>query len=660
MKLLQVMSILTAAALLWGQSESALERAIRKETLEGDLKGAIESYKKLAQDKNRTVAAKALVHLGECYEKMGDSEARKAYEQVVRDFGDQRDAAAAAHLRLSALGRPGGGAGLSLRMVEGDSKNYLAGASPDGRYLLEASSEGLFRRDLASGQKQMIFKGPVGTAIISSDSSRIALTVRRPSMPEIWTVARDGGQQRKVWQGESGQVAHGAGWMPDGKRIVVQVQQGRTLSRLLMLSTEDGSATKIWEAPVAAYGPLSPDGAWVAVDTVSSNPKKEVLSLISTADPRETPILEEFGSIDSQQWTPDGKGLVFLSDRRTGKSQDLWYLPISGGKGQGRPELIQSDLDEASLAPITRDGTLYYEDSAVMREVLIAEIDPAAGKAIGAPKALAGQTESLSGQPIYSPDGRWILYRRGRESSVHVLRDVQSGEEKVLKTGFIGPAEATWFPDSRSILVNSRRPNEAAGFYRTDAATGSATLLKQGVFGAAFAISPDGKTVYYSRYSPNENQTRVMAWDTGSGSEREVMSGQGYPDVSTHWIGIALSPDGSHLATRRTEGQDSVIDIRPAMGGEKREVYRVHAPQALHELQWARDGRHLIFTVIEGERESLWRIPVSGGGPQEMGISARAMGKVVVSPDGRHIAFVAVQGGSRIMALDHFLQPEKH
>ena len=61
MKLLSMMVLLGAAGLVFAQAEETLQRAIRKETIEGDLKAAIQSYKKLAQDKDRAVAAKALV-----------------------------------------------------------------------------------------------------------------------------------------------------------------------------------------------------------------------------------------------------------------------------------------------------------------------------------------------------------------------------------------------------------------------------------------------------------------------------------------------------------------------------------------------------------------------------------------------------------------------
>jgi hypothetical protein len=52
-----------------GRQEVALQDAIRMETVEGNPKGAIEAYKKLAKGGDRAVAAKALVRMGQCYEK---------------------------------------------------------------------------------------------------------------------------------------------------------------------------------------------------------------------------------------------------------------------------------------------------------------------------------------------------------------------------------------------------------------------------------------------------------------------------------------------------------------------------------------------------------------------------------------------------------------
>src|SRR5436853_7348970 len=87
-------------------AQAALKAAIDKEMLDGDLKSAIALYEKTAREfkNDRATVAKALLRIGQCYEKLGAAESRKAYERVVREFSDQGEQAAVAKGRLSALG----------------------------------------------------------------------------------------------------------------------------------------------------------------------------------------------------------------------------------------------------------------------------------------------------------------------------------------------------------------------------------------------------------------------------------------------------------------------------------------------------------------------------------------------------------------------------
>ena len=73
------------------RAEVALQAAIKIETIDGDLKAAIEQYKRIAAlpGASRATVATALLRMGQCYEKLGNAEARTAYERVVREFGDQ-------------------------------------------------------------------------------------------------------------------------------------------------------------------------------------------------------------------------------------------------------------------------------------------------------------------------------------------------------------------------------------------------------------------------------------------------------------------------------------------------------------------------------------------------------------------------------------------
>ena len=69
------------------------QQALVKERADGDLRGAIEIYERIAQEfaADRTLAAKALVQLGQCYEKLGSTEAERAYRRVVQEYADQDD-----------------------------------------------------------------------------------------------------------------------------------------------------------------------------------------------------------------------------------------------------------------------------------------------------------------------------------------------------------------------------------------------------------------------------------------------------------------------------------------------------------------------------------------------------------------------------------------
>src|SRR5262245_4815865 len=74
------------------QAEAQLQNAWNKAFVDGDVKAAIEMYRKVADGANQAAAAKALVEMGRLYEKQGNAEAQKAYERVVRQFATQTQA----------------------------------------------------------------------------------------------------------------------------------------------------------------------------------------------------------------------------------------------------------------------------------------------------------------------------------------------------------------------------------------------------------------------------------------------------------------------------------------------------------------------------------------------------------------------------------------
>ena len=162
--------------------------AERKEQVDGDLKGAIEQYRQIVAQSgaNRTIAAKSLLRMAECYRKQGDVEARKIYERLLREYPDQRETATLAQARLGSATVANRGASVSLRKVwTGD---VLGTVSPDGRYLsyTDWTSGNLAVHDFTTGADRTLTGNGPGVwpasgefaeeSAISRDGSQVAFT----------------------------------------------------------------------------------------------------------------------------------------------------------------------------------------------------------------------------------------------------------------------------------------------------------------------------------------------------------------------------------------------------------------------------------------------------------------------------------------------------
>ena len=84
-------------------ADVALQAAIRKEVVDGDLQAAIEQYGAIAKGTNHAAAAQALLRMGRCYERLGNAKASETYERVLKQFADQKEAAQEARDRLAVL-----------------------------------------------------------------------------------------------------------------------------------------------------------------------------------------------------------------------------------------------------------------------------------------------------------------------------------------------------------------------------------------------------------------------------------------------------------------------------------------------------------------------------------------------------------------------------
>jgi Tol biopolymer transport system component len=312
-------------------SEVQYQRAVQLETIEGNLNAAIDLYKQVINNNghNRALAAKALLRLGGCYEKLGQEEARKTYQQLIRDYPDQQGEVKLAYSRLAAL-TPGTAkdSGIVTRQVwSGPEVGFSGRPSPDGRYLSFSDSTGnLAIRELATGE----------TRRLTTDAS-------------LWTA--------EGW----------AGWSlfsPDGRRLVYEWGQWDSWLRL---SSLDGSETRVllpakrdwWLVPCD----WSSDGRYILIHYYSAGkrePSQIAVIAVTDGSLRVVKTLDPGQPVNGRNmwFSPDGRYIVF--DVLPSGAQNNRDLAVVSVDGKLEYSLVKDPADDYVLGWSTVSRRFLY------------------------------------------------------------------------------------------------------------------------------------------------------------------------------------------------------------------------------------------------------------------------------------------------------------
>jgi Tol biopolymer transport system component len=652
--------------------EARMGAAQHQQEVEGNFEAAIAGYKKVIAEagRNRALAAGALVRMGQCYEKLGDTqaqEARKAYERVVRDYADQAEIVAQARVRLAALGGPGGAGGLVARRVLTDASGVGEVLTADGKYIrgIDWDTGDVVQFEVASGQRRRITnRGPwseteraLGDQAFSRDGKQIAYNSYTKDPGYQLRIRNLDGSGLRTLYGEKGSYVRPLDWSPDagsilagrGKPPVLPGQ--RPVIELTLISTADGSVRVLWSnASPWVRASFSPDGRFVAFSSVREGSPPHGDVFLMTADGRNEVVVAGHPAEDELMgWTPDGRSLLFRSDRSG--TWDIWTVHITGGKQQGEPELLKKDFGYkefgyySGILGFAPDGSLYYKTGTSLGGLYNGAVDLETGKVLEPPAPVTTRYTGPPSQPTWSPDGRNLLYisRRGSivpGNNILTIRSAATGEERFLSPRLRYVDQISWAPDGRSVIALGTTERES-GIFRIDTETSGITKLKDG--GGAPRLCPDGKTLVFAKAGTDGPTIRKRNLDTGE--ESEV--------VKTGSMLYDLSPDGREVVFQ-VEGAVKTVSLN---GGEPRELFRGPAHLSWdYRLRWTRDGRYIIVQARDPASGEIWRVPAQGGTPLKLDLSVPKMASFTLHPDNRRFAFSVNEGSkSELWVLENFL-----
>ncbi len=435
--------------------------------------------------------------------------------------------------------------------------------------------------------------------------------------------------------------------------------------QVVLVSVADGSERilKTFEEPVKNVPRevlFSPDGRYIAYDFPSKQDvEKHDIFLLSSDGSQEVPLVKHSAHDFLLCWSPDGKKVVFASNR-TG-TLDLWFIRVAEGKPQGEPELIKKDIGQIVPLGLTKKGSFYYGLRSWMIDVYTATLDTEKGKLISPPTKATQRLVGSNSGPDWSPDGKYLAYKAKK----HIyIRSLETGEERILTPNLKSFGILRWSPDSQSILLTlASDHNDQKGIYEIDAQTGDTThvmdLDSESMVRWAM-WSSDKKKLFYkyqNPYSPEDLGSHIRLYDPATKEKREIHREDSGPTF------LALSPDNKWLAfqTFDDESFSRRLTIIPPAGGELRHVLNLKKGEIITTVAWTPDSKNLLFAKRKENKQKceLYQISVDGGEPKKLGVAMNRLSLLSVHPDGRRIAFCSSRLSSEIWVMENFLPKEK-
>ena len=679
---------------LAGQTQNpavGLQRAIQLETVDGDLNAAIEQYKQVIQKNggNRAVAAQALLRLAGCYEKLGQEEARKTYQQLVNDYADQQQEVKLARQRLAALAKATEAVASApkFRRIEIPGKppvNSAAMLSPDGNRFAFVAEGSIWTVPISGGIHPDIAGEPVRltkdmgaweagncTVTWSTDGQWIAF--RGKPNDSVYLVPASGGEPRRVdgiGPGPGGAQVSRISVSQAARRVVFAAgAENELASRLFTIPGEGGRPTQLAAGAGLAFEPaFSPNGKLVAYLKRERADNGWVDSIMAVPADGGEPLL--FSSLpaghmtDSPTWSPDGKLIAFPVGTEDGGA--LWIVPVSS---EGKPEAEPTKLDLKPVVMATLHGKSVRKFMDPLggwssRNEIAFLFETPNDSAIYRVPASGGRATliALDGrEPRWSPDGKRVYFRGNGDKNIESAA-AEGGDVRSVPIRYKTPM-IVWFPtgsnevsrDGRSIVFaggfrgDGQRPAEA-GIFTVPSQGGDARLVVAGSALRNPSWSPDGKWIAYTQSgSAPDSSTGIWIVASEGGSPKQLTSDA----VQVAEGEVRWSPDGKTIAYF---GADKTLRLIPSTGGGSRVLTQVPVGTGFLGflgLSWSPDGSKLAYTTIQ----KTWVIPASGGEPREIpvGYDGRIL-QIDWSPDGLTLAFTGATGGEEeVWLMSDFL-----
>jgi dipeptidyl aminopeptidase/acylaminoacyl peptidase len=285
-------------------------------------------------------------------------------------------------------------------------------------------------------------------------------------------------------------------------------QRGGLVSQVVRVDHRGVASVLLESARVYTHPRLSPDGRRLALEVAGGGGNE--IWIADLADGTFERLTRE-GFNDRPEWTPDGTRVLYSSSRS--KANSLWWQPVDGS---GPAELVYQALDAIREGIFTPDGgTIVFRTDTPDSNRDVFRL-PLAGERVPVP-ILTGINDDK--QPRVSPDGKLLAYTSNETGREEVYLRPLSGMGARVRVSTGGGGEPLWSPDGRWIYYRAGGALMAATVIATPALAiiGRDTLFT-GRFTTSswhpnYDVAPDGKSFVMLRPVEDDRQLiMVVNW----------------------------------------------------------------------------------------------------------------------------------------------------